>query len=164
MLEIVIQQGDITEVQADAIVNPANTYGWMGGGTAGAIKEKGGQEIEKEVIDRGTMELGRAVATSAGKLPFKFIIHAPTMENPADKATSYNVAMAVKGALHLADDLKINSLAMPGMGTGVGGFLVAEAAKIMVEEIKNFQPLNLQKVVLIDLNQQMVDAWQKEKK
>ena len=164
MIEIEIQSGDITEAKVDAIVNPANTYGWMGGGVAGAIKQKGGEEIEKEIVAKGHMELGKAVSTTAGELPFKSIIHAPTMENPADKATSYNVAMAVKGALHFADDQGYESIAVPGMGTGVGDFPVEEAAQLMMQEIKAFKPLNLKRVVLIDLNESMIKAWEKANK
>ena len=77
MLEIEIQQGDITKVNAEAIINPANSFGWMGGGSAGAIKKAGGQEIEKEIVDKSPLEIGKAVATTAGKLPHKAVIHAP---------------------------------------------------------------------------------------
>ena len=162
MLKIEIQQGDITKVQADAIVNPANSFGWMGGGSAGAIKKKGGKQIEDEIVDKAPLEIGKAVATSAGKLPYKAVIHAPTMTSPAENAEIYNVAMSVRGALHLADDLKIKVLAMPGMGTGVGNFPIAEAAKVMLTEINKFDPINLEKVILIDLNEKLVKAWQKE--
>ena len=160
MLEIEIQKGDITKVKADAIVNPANTFGWMGAGAAGAIKKAGGEEIEKEVVAKAPLELGRAVKTSAGKLPHKAIIHAPTLENPTEKAQPYNVAMSVKGALTFADDLKFKSLAMPGMGTGIGKVPKKEAAKVMLAEIKSFEPINLEKVILIDLDDEMVKAWQ----
>jgi O-acetyl-ADP-ribose deacetylase (regulator of RNase III) len=134
----------------------------MGGGSAGAIKKAGGEEIEKEVVEKSPLEIGKAVATTAGKLPHKAVIHAPTMESPADKAQPYNVAMSVKGALTFADDLKFKSLAMPGMGTGVGGFPKKDAAKIMLEEIKKFQPINLEKVILVDIDEEMVAAWQSQ--
>ena len=164
MLDIEIQHGDITKVQADDIVNPANSFGWMGGGSAGAIKKAGGEEIEKEVVEKAPLEIGKAVATKAGKLPHKAVIHAPTMESPTDKVQPYNVAMSVKGALTFADDLKFKSLAMPGMGTGVGSFPKKEAAKLMLEEIKKFQPINLEKVILIDIDEEMVKEWQKNNK
>jgi O-acetyl-ADP-ribose deacetylase (regulator of RNase III) len=164
MLLIEIKQGDITKAEAEAIVNPANSFGWMGGGSAGAIKKKGGQQIEDEVVNKAPLEIGKAVATSAGKLPFKAVIHSPTMTSPAETAEIYNVAMSVRGALHLADDLKFKVLAMPGMGTGVGHFPKKDAAKIMIEEINKFNPLNLEKVILIDLDKELVAAWQKELK
>jgi O-acetyl-ADP-ribose deacetylase len=162
MLEIEIQQGDITKVQADAIVNPANSFGWMGGGSAGAIKHKGGEVIEKEVVDKAPLEIGKAVATTAGKLPYKAVIHAPTMISPAEKAVPYDVEMAVRGALILADDMKFKTIAMPGMGTGVGDFPKEEAAKLMIAEINKFNPLSLEKVILVDLDEELVTAWKKE--
>ena len=164
MLEIQIQKGDITKVKADAIVNPANSYGWMGGGSAGAIKKNGGEEIEKEIIDKAPLEIGKAVATTAGKLPYKAVIHAPTMESPAEKAMDYNVEMAVRGALLLADDQGFKTIAMPGMGTGIGDFPKDKAAKIMIAEIKRLNPINLEKVILVDLDEELVEAWQKENK
>jgi O-acetyl-ADP-ribose deacetylase (regulator of RNase III) len=162
MLKIEIQHGNLIKVMADAIVNPANSYGWMGGGSAGAIKRAGGKEIEDEVVAKAPLEIGKAVATIAGKLPYKAIIHSPTMISPAEKAQAYNVAMAVRGALHLADDMGFKTIAMPGMGTGVGGFPIKDAAKVMVEEIRKFNPINLEKVILIDENDELCKAWKDE--
>ncbi len=160
MLEIEIQKGDITKVKADAIVNPANSYGWMGGGSAGAIKKNGGEEIEKEVVDKAPLEVGKAVATTAGKLPHKAVIHAPTMTSPTEKAQDYNVAMSVRGALLLADDQKFETIAMPGMGTGIGNFPKTKAAQTMIDEIKKFEPMHLEKVILVDIDEELVKAWQ----
>lgn len=162
MIEIQIQKGDITKVQADAIINPSNSIGWMGGGAAKAIKAAGGRIIEDQAVNKGPMEIGRAMATTAGELPFKAVIHAPTMETPAMKAESYNVGMAMRGALHLADDMKFKVIAMPGLGTGVGAFPPDKAAELMIYELKTFTPLNLEKVVLVDLDDKLVAAWQKE--
>lgn len=162
MLDIEIQQGDITKVQADAIVNPANSFGWMGGGSAGAIKKAGGKEIEDEVVAKAPLEIGMAIVTTAGKLSHKAVIHSPTMINPAEKALAYNVQMATRGALLLADDQKFKTIAMPGMGTGVGNFPKKEAATVMINEIKKFEPINLEKVILVDLDEELVKAWQKE--
>ncbi len=162
MIDIEIKKGDITKVNADAIINPANSLGWMGGGSAGAIKKAGGNEIEEEVVEKAPLEVGKAVLTSAGKLPYKAIIHAPTMETPAEKAHDYNVAMSVRGALLLADDQGFKIVAMPGMGTGIGNFPKQEAAKVMIQEIKNFKPINLEKVILIDIDDEMVKDWEKE--
>ena len=161
MLKIEIQQGDITQVKADAIVNPSNSFGWMGGGSAGAIKKAGGDQIEREVVDQSPLEIGKAVATTAGDLDYQAVIHAPTMISPAEKADAYHVRMSVRGALHLADDKQFKVIAMPGMGTGVGNFPKNEAAKQMIDEINNFKPRFLEKVILIDLDQQLVDQWQK---
>lgn len=161
MIEIQIQQGDITKVTADAIVNPSNSFGWMGGGSAGAIKRDGGDLIEVQAVDKAPLEVGKAVLTTAGKLPFKGVIHAPTMISPAEKAEPYNVEMSVRGALLLADDHGFKTIAMPGMGTGIGNFPKDQAAKIMIGEIKNFKSMNLEKVILIDLDEKLVEEWKK---
>lgn len=164
MIEIQIQKGDITKVQADAIVNPANSFGWMGGGSAAAIKNAGGRVIEDEIVNKAPLEIGKAVATRAGKLPYKAVIHAPTMISPTEQAEIYNVEMSVRGALHLADDLKFKVIAMPGMGTGIGAFPKDAAASIMIKEIKLFNPINLEKVILVDIDEELIEAWQKELK
>ncbi len=164
MIDIEIKKGDITKIKADAIINPSNGFGWMGGGSAYAIKKAGGEEIEKEIVDKAPLEIGRAVKTTAGKLPYKAIIHAPTMDSPAQLAEGYNVQMAVRGALLLADDQKMKTIAMPGMGTGVGSFPKKKAAQMMIDEIKNFEPLELEKVILVDIDKEMVDEWQKYNK
>ncbi|MCX6744700.1 MAG: macro domain-containing protein [Candidatus Parcubacteria bacterium] len=161
-MEIQIQHGDITKVQADAIVNPANSFGWMGGGSAIAIKNAGGRIIEDEVVNKAPLEVGKALVTTAGKLPYKAVIHAATMESPTEKAMDYNVEMAVRGALLLADDQGFKTIAMPGMGTGIGDFPKDKAAKIMIAEIKKINPINLERVILIDLDKKLVEAWQKE--
>ena len=77
--EIKIMQGDITELKVDAIVNAANNKLVMGGGVAGAIKKKGGKAIEEEATKLGPIKIGESVATSAGSLPAKYVIHAATM-------------------------------------------------------------------------------------
>jgi len=164
MIEIEIQKGDITKVQADAIVNPSNSFGWMGGGSAGAIKRQGGDLIEKQVVDQAPLEIGKAVLTTAGKLPYKGVIHAPTMISPTEKANPYDVQMSVRGALILADDMKFKTIAMPGMGTGIGDFPKEDAAKLMIAEIKKFNPISLERVILVDLDKKLVDAWKKELK
>ncbi|MCK4632673.1 MAG: macro domain-containing protein, partial [candidate division Zixibacteria bacterium] len=76
---IEIIQGDITQVDCEAIVNAANNELWMGAGVAGAIKQSGGQVIEEEAINKGPIMPGQAVFTGAGKLPHKMVIHAAVM-------------------------------------------------------------------------------------
>ncbi len=130
--------GDITKIAVDAIVNPANSLMIMGGGVAGAIKRAGGEEIEHEARRYVPVPVGKAIATRAGKLPAKFVIHAPTMERPAMRIGIENVIKAVRAALEKAEELSIDSIAFPGMGTGVGGVPYDEAAKAMVRTIKEF--------------------------
>ena len=161
MMEISVVQGSLLEVQADAIVNPANSLGLMGGGVAGVIKRFGGEEIEKEAVSKAPIPVGSAVLTSAGKLPFKGVIHAPTMEEPAMETTEEKVRKAVRAVLELADRMGFESIAMPGMGTGVGRLPKDVSARAMIEEIRNFQPKNLKRVILVDLDKQMVEEWKR---
>ena len=161
MLKITILHSDITQITADAIVNPANSYGYMGGGVAGALKKFGGIEIEQEAAEQAPIPIGHAVLTRAGLLKCRQIIHAPTMHQPAEPTTSGNVREATRAALQLADDEGFEKIAMPGMGTGVGKLGKLEAAKAMFAEILNFEPQHLKEIVLIDHGKEMVQAWKK---
>lgn len=160
VLKIEIKQGSILELDCDALVNPANSYGLMGGGLALAIKRSGGKIIEEEAVAKAPIEVGSAVATTAGLLKFKAIIHAPTMKQPAELATKLNVALATRAALRLADSLNFSSLALPGMGTGVGKLAVEEAAEAMLSEILSFKATCLKFVTLCDLNGNLITAWE----
>jgi len=160
VLKIEIKQGNILELDCDALVNPANSYGLMGGGLALAIKRSGGKIIEEEAAAKAPIEVGSAVATSAGLLKFKAIIHAPTMKQPAELATKLNVVLATRAALRLADSLNLSSLALPGMGTGVGKLAVEEAAEAMLSEILSFKATCLKFVTLCDLNGNLIAAWE----
>lgn len=134
---IKVMQGDITESDADAIVNAANNHLWMGAGVAGAIKRKGGEIIESEAVSKGPIPVGEAVATTAGSLPNKYVIHAAAMGQ--DLVTDeVKIAAATKNALLRAEELNLESIDFPALGTGVGGFPAEAAAKIMVGAAKDF--------------------------
>lgn len=172
MVEISTEKGDITEEKrADAIVNPANSLGMMGGGVAFAIKKKGGTEIENQAMKKAPISIGFAVATTAGKLPADYVIHTPTMERPAESINLENVKKATIAALKCASKLNINSIAFPGMGTGVGGVSKKDAAKIMINSIREFfskeTKTSLKKVILIgyddELYQEFKRALEEEK-
>ncbi len=135
-VRIRVVEGDITEMEVDAIVNPANSLMIMGGGVAGAIKRKGGVEIEDEARKHAPVPVGEAVATTAGKLKAKYVIHAPTMERPAMRIGLENVEKATRAALKLADKLGVETIAFPGMGTGVGGIPYYDSARKMLEVIR----------------------------
>ncbi len=161
MLSIEVHLGSLLEVEVDAIVNPANSLGLMGGGVAGIIKRFGGEEIEREAVSKAPIPVGSAVLTTAGKLPFQGVIHAPTMEEPAMETTEEKVRKAVRAGLELADRMGFESIAMPGMGTGVGRLPKDVSAKAMIEEIKSFQAKSLKRVVLVDIDQHMVQEWKR---
>ena len=154
-------KGSILEVNAEAIVNPANSHGWMAAGVAAVIKKAAGGDVEKEAIKKGPIPIGNAILTSGGNTRFRAIIHAPTMQSPVDKIGPENVLKAVFAALKLADESGCSTLALPGMGTGIGGVDPTEAAKIMINVIKSFQPTHLKKIILVDIRDGIVDAWKK---
>ncbi|NOY78637.1 MAG: macro domain-containing protein [Calditrichaeota bacterium] len=154
-----VQLGDLTKIVADAIVNPANSFGKMGGGVAGAIKRAGGAEIEKEAVARAPIPVGTAVATTAGRLAARYVIHAPTMEKPTQRTTIENIKRAVQAALETADHLNVKSLAFPGMGTGVGRVPRPDAALAIVSVLLSFEATSLKQVLLVDRNKEMVQAF-----
>jgi O-acetyl-ADP-ribose deacetylase (regulator of RNase III) len=157
-MEIVARQGDITQVKADAVVNAANSAGDMGGGVSGALSRAGGPEVEKEARSKAPVPIGEAIFTTAGQLPFKGIVHAPTMETPGP-TTIDNVRHATLAALMCADSYGIKTLAIPGLGTGVGGIAPSAAADAMVETLRNYETASVRKVILIDQDAAMVTAF-----
>lgn len=161
-MEIIVKKEDITKTQSDAIVNPANSFGYMGGGVAGVIKRAGGVEIEKEIVQQAPIPIGKAIATTAGSLPCKAVIHAPTMKRPAERTNSENVGAATLAALECADKNSYKSIAFPGMGTGVGRVPLDVAARAMIEAIKSFKANSLKKVYLIGISNDIVNAFEKE--
>ena len=145
-MELEVVNGDIVELEVDAIANAANDHLWMGAGVAGAIKGAGGAEIEREAVAKGPIEIGDAVATGAGSLPARHVIHGAVMgqdlSTDADK-----VARTTKRVLEVADELGARSVALPAFGTGVGGFPLEECATIMVAEARSYEPSSLERVV-----------------
>jgi O-acetyl-ADP-ribose deacetylase len=130
ILEVV--QGDITDCAVDAIVNAANNHLWMGAGVAGAIKRKGGQMIEEEAVRQGPIPVGEAVVTRAGSLKARYVIHAAAMGQ--DLVTNADlIHHATMNSLKRATALGLASIALPALGTGVGGFPADEAARVMID-------------------------------
>lgn len=156
-VRVKVVHGDITKVEADAIVNPANSFGYMGGGVALAIKRVGGEEIESEAVSKAPIAIGKAVATTAGKLKATFVIHAPTMVNPAGETDKEKVRLATSVALKCAEEKNAKSVAFPGMGTGVGGLPYKVAAEAMVEAIKGFvnSSSEMREIILVAYNEEL---------
>jgi O-acetyl-ADP-ribose deacetylase len=145
-MELEVVDGDIAALEVDAIANAANDRLWMGSGVAGAIKRAGGAEIEQEAMQQGPIAVGEAVATGAGRLPARWVIHGAVMGQ--DLRTNAELARrTTESCLRLADDLRAESLALPAFGTGVGGFPVDECARIMVAAARAHEPRSLQRVV-----------------
>jgi O-acetyl-ADP-ribose deacetylase (regulator of RNase III) len=145
-MDVEVVEGDIAALAVDAIANAANDRLWMGAGVAGAIKRAGGEEIEREAVAKGPIPVGDAVATGAGRLPARWVIHAAVMGQ--DLRTSADaIGAATRRTLEVADELGAESLALPAFGTGVGGFPLAECARLMVEATRSFEPRRLRRVV-----------------
>jgi len=136
MTSVEVRDADITKLAVDAIANAANTRLLHGGGVAGAIVRAGGDSIQEESRRRAPIELGSAVETGAGALPARWVIHAATME-PGGPTSAEAIRRATASTLAKADALGARSLALVAFGTGVGGFPVAEAARIEVEEVRH---------------------------
>jgi len=146
MAEVEVQQADITKLDVDAIANAANNHLWMGAGVAGALKRAGGDEIEREAIAKGPIAVGEAVATSAGRLQAKWVIHGAVMAQ--DLRTDADlVERTTRSVLRVADELGAESVALPAFGTGVGGFPLDECARLMVAAVRAHEPRTLQRVV-----------------
>jgi O-acetyl-ADP-ribose deacetylase (regulator of RNase III) len=135
MADVDVQQADITKLDVDAIANAANTDLRHGGGVAGAIVRAGGRSIQEESDRLAPIELGAAVATGAGELPARWVIHAATM-HLGGGTSAEAIRAATASTLNVADELGARSLGLVAFGTGVGGFPVDEAARIEVEEVR----------------------------
>jgi len=130
VLELV--EGDITEMETDAIVNAANDRLVMGGGVAGAIRRKGGPEIQAECHKIGGTFVGGAVITTGGKLKAKHVIHAvgPRMgEGDEDR----KLKNATLNSLKVADENGLKSISFPAVSAGIFGFPIERCADIMLK-------------------------------
>jgi O-acetyl-ADP-ribose deacetylase (regulator of RNase III) len=133
---IEVTEGDITKLEVDAIANAANTELRHGGGVAGAIVRAGGRTIQEESDQVAPIGLGEAVATAAGDLPARWVIHAATMELGGPTSAEI-IARATASTLRVADELGARSLGLVAFGTGVGGFPLEEAARIETQQVRN---------------------------
>ena len=158
-MQIHVAKGDLVDLPVDALVNPANSLGLMLGGVAGALKEVGGQEIEDEARASAPIAVGAAVVTTGGALFAKHVIHAPTMEAPGMKIGVENVRRATRAALIAAARSEFQTIALPGMGTGVGGVAIDEAARAMVDELRVHKYPHPQTIYLMALTDELVNAF-----
>jgi O-acetyl-ADP-ribose deacetylase len=134
-VDLEVRDCDVTTLAVDAIANAANTQLLHGGGVAAAISRAAGPELARESRARAPIPLGGAVATTAGDLPARHVIHAATMD--LDGRTSADIIRrATSATLWKAEELGCRSLALVAFGTGVGGFPLDEAAEIEAEEVR----------------------------
>jgi O-acetyl-ADP-ribose deacetylase (regulator of RNase III) len=146
---IELWNGDICDLEVDAIVSPAATSLWMSTGIAGDIKRAGGDAIEFAAVRQGPAQLGDAIVTPAGRLAARVVIHAVSLER--DRHTSAAaIDAAARSAMRRARELSLTSIAFPALGSGVGGFPLDEAARIVVDAIRDEldEPSAIEHVIL----------------
>lgn len=145
--KIRIMVGDITESDADAIVNAANNDLQLGGGVAGAIRRKGGETIQRECDEIGSIPIGGAAITGAGKLRARHVIHAASMQL-GGRTTAQALRSSTAHSLRIAAERGLASIAFPAVGTGIAGFPLRECAEIMLREtVKHLSsPTSLERV------------------
>ena len=146
MPEIEVRQADVTKLEVDAIANAANTELKHGGGVAAAISRAGGPDVQRESDEKAPIGLGEAVETTAGDMPARWVIHAATMELGGPTSADI-IARATEATLARAEELGCRSLALVAFGTGVGGFPLDEAARIMVGAVRGRDRGSLERVV-----------------
>jgi O-acetyl-ADP-ribose deacetylase (regulator of RNase III) len=129
---------DVTKLDVDAIANAANTHLMHGGGVAGAISRAGGPAVQRESDERAPIELGEAVETTAGEMPARWVIHAATMELGGPTSGPI-IEQATRSTLARAEELGCRSLALVAFGTGVGGFPLDDAARLMVGVVREHE-------------------------
>jgi O-acetyl-ADP-ribose deacetylase (regulator of RNase III) len=134
--KIRVEQGDITEFQGGAIVNAANNRLRLGSGVAGAIRTKGGPGIQQECDEHGPIRVGEAAITGGGNLPARYVIHAAAMGD--EPASRVSIEDSTRHALELADRNGIKTIAFPILASGVAGFPLDEAARIMLDTIRAY--------------------------
>jgi O-acetyl-ADP-ribose deacetylase (regulator of RNase III) len=146
MIEVDVLAADVTKLEVDAITNAANTQLIHGGGVARAIAHAGGPEVQRESHEKAPIGLGDAVETTAGDMPARYVIHAATMELGGPTSAEI-IERATHSTMRKADELGCRSLALVAFGTGVGGFPLDEAARLMVDAVRKHEPGSLERVV-----------------
>ncbi|KMP12657.1 hypothetical protein UR09_00705 [Candidatus Nitromaritima sp. SCGC AAA799-A02] len=160
--DIELIQGDITESETDAIVNAANSRLALGAGVAGAIRVKGGPSIQQECDRIGGCPVGDAVATGGGNLKTRYVIHAvgPQWGEGDEDSKLKNATL---NSLERADELKLASITFPALSTGIFGFPIDRAARIMLGAIRDYLAAStgIQHVVLALFDDKGFDVFKK---
>lgn len=132
---ITVRQGDITAFEGDAIVNAANNHLVLGAGVAGAIRRAGGAAIQEECDRHGPIRVGEAALTGAGSLAARWVIHAAAMGD--EPVTEDSIYRSTHASLALAARNGVHRIAFPVLGSGIGGYGFAEAARVMRRAIED---------------------------
>lgn len=142
-MEVFLVKGDITELDVECIVNPANSSLILGGGVAGLILSKGGKSIQDECDKIGHCPVGGAVITGGGELKAKYVIHAVGPRYHVDENPQELLYEAVKHSIILGEKNNISSIAIPAISTGIFGYPKAEAAMVILSAVKYCSKLDL---------------------
>jgi len=157
--QIRFAQGDLTEMDVDAIVNAANNDLQLGGGVAGAIRRKGGPAIQRECDEIGSIPIGSAAITGGGNLKARHVIHAASMQL-GGRTTAESLRGSTAWSLRLAREHGLKTVAFPAVGTGIAGFPLKDCARIMLTEsvahLRGETPLEVVHFVLFDAHSMAV--------
>ncbi|HXQ26981.1 MAG TPA: macro domain-containing protein [Candidatus Acidoferrales bacterium] len=158
---IEVRQGDLTEMDTDAIVNAANNELQLGGGVAGAIRRKGGPRIQAECDEIGTIPVGGAAITSGGNLKARYVIHAATMQL-GGRTSAQSLRSSTAHALRIAAQKGLKTVAFPAVGAGIAGFPLRECAEIMLRETaKHFEGrTSIEKVSFVLFDKDALSAFE----
>lgn len=159
--KIVLLQDDLTEADVDAIVNAANNDLQLGGGVAGAIRRKGGEQIQRECDAIGSIPVGGAAITSGGRLRARHVIHAASMQL-GGVTTERALRSSTAHALRIAAQNNLKTIAFPAVGTGIAGFPTRECAEIMLAEAqKHLQgATSLEQVQFVLFDKQSLEVFE----
>jgi O-acetyl-ADP-ribose deacetylase len=160
--KIVLLQGDLTEMEVDAIVNAANNDLQLGGGVAGAIRRKGGEAIQRKCDAIGSIPIGGAAITTGGNLRARYVIHAASMQLGGE-TTARALRSSTAHALRIAAEQGLRSIAFPAIGTGIAGFPIPECARIMLREVEEHlkKPTSLEMVYFVLFDAQARSEFEK---
>jgi O-acetyl-ADP-ribose deacetylase len=159
---VVLQRGDITDADVDAVVNAANTHLQLGAGVAGAIRRKGGPTIQRECDAIGPISLGEAAISGGGQLKARYVIHAASMQLGGLTSES-SLRAATANSLKRAVEKNLSSIAFPAIGTGVAGFPMSRCAQVMLEEVKKHLsgPTTLQRIFFVLFDEPALEAFER---
>ena len=159
--KVILQQGDITDADVDAVVNAANTRLQLGAGVAGAIRRKGGPTIQQECDAVGPVSLGEAAITGSGQLKARYVIHAASM-HLGGLTNEGSLRDATVNSLKRAVEKKLTSIAFPAIGTGVAGFPLNRCAQVILEEVRRHLsgPTTLERVLFVLFDAPALQAFQ----
>ncbi|HEV2306378.1 MAG TPA: macro domain-containing protein [Candidatus Acidoferrales bacterium] len=160
--QINFAQGDLTEMDVDAIVNAANNDLQLGGGVAGAIRRKAGEQVQRECDAIGSIPVGGAAITSGGRLKARHVIHAASMEL-GGRTSASDLRSSTAHSLRIASENNLRTIALPAVGTGIAGFPMRDCAEIMLmEAVRHLKgKTSLKKIFFVLFDKPSLDIFER---